>query len=251
MRQILMATALLFSPGLAQSAPIGAEIQSSNYDPVRGVTTVRIANASHKEISALGLSLTVTFPSGKASTPGASEFFLDFLGGIVQGKGGFAPGAIHEEAFPGQAGPVQATVDMVAYTDGTADVTNDLAFRTLIANRKAEVRALRKVDELSSNALADPAEQHPSARVAAELKGLLAAMDQQATPEEGAAAYGAELLRAIQDLNNKPRSPLGRSDLEDTMLRSLMKTHADRISVTMRHTDLVKAVQPRLEFTFH
>lgn len=242
MKHITLVMALLLSTHLARSASIGAVVQSTDYDAAKGVTTVHILNSSHKEISALTLSLRVTFPDGSVSAPGV--FGLDFLEGIIQGKGGFAPGAVHIQEFPGQAGPVQATVDMVAYSDGTADVMNELAFKTLVANRKATVRALQKVDELMNNALADPAEQHPSARVAAELKGILAAMDQQKTPEEGAAAYGSELKSAIQDLNNKPQSPLGRSDQEDNMLRALVKTHGDRITVTMRHTQLAKAVQP-------
>jgi hypothetical protein len=244
MKHFILVIALLLSTHLARSASIGAVVQSVDYDATKGVTTVHILNTSHKEISALTLSLRVTFPDGTVSAPGASVFGLDFLEGIIQGKGGFAPGAIHSQEFPGQAGPVQATVDMVAYADGTADVTNELAFKTLIANRKAKVRALQKVDELLNNALADPAEKHPSARVAAELGALLTATDQQKTTEEGAANYEAELKGAIQDLNNKPQSPLGRSDLEDNTLRALIKTHRDRIAVTMRHTELVKAVQP-------
>jgi hypothetical protein len=244
MKHLFIAVALLFCANFAQSAPIGAVVQSTDYDAAKGVTTVHILNSSHKEISALSLSLRVTFPDGTVSAPGSSEFELDFLEGIIQGKGGFAPGAVHNQEFPGQAGPVQATVDMVAYSDGTADVTNDLAFRRLIANRKARVRALQKVDELLNNALADPAERHPSTKVAEELKAILAATDQQQTTEEGGADYGVELKGAIQDLNNKPQSPLGRSDLEDRMLQALIKTHGDRIAVTMRHTELVKAVQP-------
>src|SRR5271169_5689977 len=144
MKQIFFALTLLFSAHFARSAPIGAVVQSADYDSAKGVTTVHILNSSHKEISALTLSLRVTFPDGTVSAPGAGEFGLDFLEGIIQGTGGFAPGAVHVQEFLGQAGPVEATVDMVAYSDATADVMNELAFRTLVANRKATVRALQK-----------------------------------------------------------------------------------------------------------
>jgi hypothetical protein len=236
---LLLSASAFASRSLRASPPIGAVVQSSDYDAVKGVTTVHIVNTSHKEISALNLSFHVNYPDGRVSGP--AEFGLDFLEGIIQGIGGFAPGAVHNQEFPGQEGPVQATVDMVVYADGTADVLNEPAFKWLIAGRKASVRAMQKVDELLNNALADPAEQHPSARVVAELKSLVATVELQKTTDDGAAFYGSTIMQAIQDISNKPQSPTGRSEREDNSLRALIKTHGDRISVTMRHTELVKA----------
>jgi hypothetical protein len=239
---LLSVCAFSSAQSLRASPPIGAVVQSSDYDAVKGVTTVHIVNTSDKEISALNLSFHVDYPDGRVSGP--AEFGLDFLEGVIQGIGGFAPGAAYNQEFPGQEGPVQATVDMVAYVDGTADVLNEGAFRRLVARRKANVLAMQKVDELLNGALADPAEQHPSARVVAELKSLVAAMEQQKINDEGTGSYGATLKGAIQDISNKPQSPAGRRESEDNSLRALIKTYGDRISITMRHTELVKAVQP-------
>lgn len=243
MKHLLLAVVLLLSAQVARSGPLGAEVQSVNYDPVKGITTIHIINTSQKEISALNLSIRVTFPDGTMSTPGGTEFALDFLEGIIQGKGGFAPGAVYTQEFPGQAGPVQATVDMVAYTDGTADVLNERAFTRLIADRKASVRAMQKVNELINEALADPTEQHPSATVAAKLKSLVAAIGQQKITEEGAAKYALILKGAIQDLDNKGRFSIGRSEPEDNSLRALVDSNNQHIPMLTRHSELVKAVQ--------
>jgi hypothetical protein len=239
---LLLSVCAFASQSSRASPPIGAVVQSSDYDAVKGVTTVHIVNTSRKEISALNLSFHVNYPDGRVSGP--AEFGLDFLEGVIQGIGGFAPGAVHNQEFPGQEGPVQATVDMVVYADGTADVLNERAFRRLMEGRKASVLAMQKVDELLNKALADPAERHPSARVVAELKSLVAAMEQQKIADDGAAMYGSSLQQAIQDISNKPQSPAGRSEREDNLLRALIKTHGDHISITMRHTELVKVLQP-------
>jgi len=122
MKHLFLAFALLFSAQLARFAQTGPEVQRAIYDPVKGITTVHIVNTSHKEISALNLSFRVTFPNGTKSLPGAARIGIEFLEGIIQDKGGFQAGTSYDYVFAGQPGPVEATVDMVAYTDGTADV---------------------------------------------------------------------------------------------------------------------------------
>jgi len=244
MKHLFLAVLLLFSAQVARSGHIGAEVQSANYDPVKGITTIQIVNTSHKEISAINLSIRVTFLDGTMSAQGANESGIDFVEGIIQGKGGFAPGAIYTQEFPGQAGPVQATVDMVAYSDGTADVLNERAFETLIAGRKANARARQKINELVTEALADPAEQNPSAIIAAKLRSLVAAVEQQKITEEGAGSYELTLKGAIQDFDNKARFSTGRSESEDNSLRAYIDMNNQHIPMLIRHSQLVKAVQP-------
>ncbi len=241
MKHLFLTMVLLLSAQVARSGSIGAEVQSANYDPVKGITTIQIVNASHKEISAINLSIRVTFPDGTITPPGASEFRVEFLEGIIQGKGGFAPGALCTQEFPGQAGPVQATVDMVAYSDGTADVLNERAFIRLITDRKARARATQKVNELLSQALAHSAEEHPSATVAAQLRSLVAAIGQQKIAEEGAANYASVLQSAIQNLDNAARLS---SVAENNLLRALIEGNNQHIPILTRHSALVKVVQP-------
>jgi hypothetical protein len=240
-RLLCMFLVVFASSALRASPPIGAVVQSSDYDGAKGITTVHIVNASHKDISALSLAVRVTLPDGTLSRPGASEVGVDFMEGIIQGKGGFAPGATFDQEI--RQGQVQATVDMVAYADGTADVLNDHAFTSLIASRKARVRALQKVDELLNNALADPAEHHPNVTVAAQLKVLIDTA-KKTTTDEGASAYGAELQAAVQNITNLGGSPrLAEPGFEGNQLRALIKTHEAHIRSMLPHTEL-KAVQP-------
>jgi hypothetical protein len=241
MKHLFLILVLLLSSQVARSGPIGVEVQSANYDPIKGITTIQIVNTSPKEISAINLSIRVTFPDGTITPLGANEFRIEFLEGIIQGKGGFAPGAYHTQEFSGQAGPVQATVDMVAYSDGTADVLNERAFKRLISDRKARARATQKVNELLNQALADPAAEHPSATVAAQLRSLVAAIRQQTITEEGAANYASVLQSAIQNLDNATRFS---SVAQNNSLRALIDGNNQHIPILIRHSALVKAVQP-------
>jgi hypothetical protein len=232
-----------FAPALRGSPSIGAAVQSSEYDAVRGVTTVHIVNNSHKEISALDLTFQVAFPDGTLSRAGSSSFGLDLYEGVIRGRGGFAPGATIDHEFTGQQGPVQATVDMVVYTDGTADVLNEEAFKQIIANRNGHLRGLQKVNELLSGALADQSVQHPSATVVAELEELLAAIAQQKFNENGVTGYELELESARRNIANRSQSAAGRSEREAGQLRALIESNEDQIASTLPHTRLVKAVQ--------
>jgi hypothetical protein len=239
---------------LRASPSIGAVVQGSHYDPVRGSTIVRIVNNSNKIITALHIPFSVTLPDGTESTPGANALGVEFLPYIVwvslaghpfegQGNGGIEPGAFYDHEFLGQPGPVKATVDLVAYADGTADVVNEDAFSRLIEDRKARVRAMLKADELLADALADPTVERPSMTVAAQLKVLAAAINQQKSSDKSAAAYASELQDASQNIGNRWQAPTGRSEREDRQLRALIKTHEDQISLMLPHTEL-KEVRP-------
>jgi hypothetical protein len=239
----LVLCVILFAPRLRAAQIMGAVVQSSIYNAANGVTTLHIVNASQKEISAIHFSIQVTLADGSISRAGANFFGLDFVEGITQGKGGFLRGTAIDQEIK-QDGPVQATVDMVAYADGTADVLNEEAFDKLISRRKAHIAALQKVNEFINKALTDPALQHPAAAVAAQLKGVLDAM-KQASNYEGAADYGVEILGAIQNLTNLSKSPrLAEQGFEAKHLELLAATHEGRISGMLPHSQLVKAVQP-------
>jgi hypothetical protein len=224
---------VLLFPCLARSAPLGAIIESSTYD--EGVTSVRIVNTSHKEITALGIAFGIAMPDGSTSDPALNEFYLDFLEGVAQGVGGFAPGATESQEFRGQPGPVKATVDVVVYADGTAEVLNDRAFQFIVATRKARALALQKITALLATALADQNEQHPSRTVAEQLKVLLHASEQQKVTDAGIGAYRMELKNEIRDLENNHQT--------DSQLRETVKYHSNRQTVMERHSS-VKAVQP-------
>jgi len=225
----------IFAPSLRAANSIGAMVQATDYDAVNKVTTVHILNTSLKEISAIDLSIQVTFADGTQSLLGSSFQGADFLGGITNGGGGIAPGATFDQEFRGQEGPVHATIDVVIYTDGTADVLNESVFKSLIADRKGRVRGLQKVDELLSAALADPAVEDPGAATATQLKSLVARAKHDGNTIEGTAGYEGELQGAIQNLSH---APAGRSEREDTRLRAYIKTNEQQISLILPHTEV-------------
>lgn len=104
---------------------------------------------------------------------------------------------------------------------------------------------LQRANQLLTNALADPTEQHPSATVAAELKRLstiLPAKNLSRYDPEAHEALG--LLAASAQIAHAPQSPIGRTAAEDDYLGGLFKDDENRISAMLPHTQLVKAVQP-------
>jgi hypothetical protein len=238
----------------AQSRTIGATVQGADYDAAKGVTTLHILNTSGKVITFLQMPIIVTFPDGTESLPGSNSMGLEMLSYLIevertghpaegQGNGGIQPGAVLDYEIAGQPGPVRATVELVAYADGTADVLNEERFKDLVASRKGMVRGLQKANELLNIALADPTIEHPSLTVAAQLKALAAAISQQKYSEAGGGSgwYGLELQVAAQNIQNRWQDPAGRSDLEDSQLRELIKRHEEEISLIVPHTELREA----------
>lgn len=255
MKHIFLAVALLFSAHLARSAPIGAEVQSSTYDQVRGITIVRIVNTSQKPITAISVSLRLAHPDGTISISQYGGDFLPFMAYAAasglpqpQGNGAFMPGAVFAMEVPTGQQLVQttsATVDVVVYDDATADVLNEPVFRSIASQRKGRMLGLQRALELLQKALADPNDPHPSMTVTTQLKALAAQHDKNPSTGGGEAFEGLGLLEAATDISNAPKSPsAGRSQEEDDYLRALIKTHENRISFSLPHTQLTKQVRP-------
>lgn len=224
-------------PGISAFTPMGAEVRGAEYDAERGVTTVHVVNTSHKEISAIDLAFQVTFADGTQSAPDSSFRGQDFVAGITQGRGGFEPGAEFDVEFTGQEGPVRATVDVVIYADGTADVLNERLFKSLVADRKGTVRGMRKVDELLNVALNDPSLQHPSATVIAQLKSLYEVIKAGGSLDEDRAGFAMELRAAIREISH--RWPDGRSEREESYLREYIVRNEEQIALLLPHTEVV------------
>ena len=80
---------------------------------------------------------------------------------------------------------VEAVPDMIIYTDDTAEVKNERAFKQIIAIRKGELMAMQKVSEVIKQVLADPTVESPMNATKTELtRIILAGAGKQHTPEE-------------------------------------------------------------------
>jgi hypothetical protein len=241
-KRLLCLTGLLCMIAIPlRGSPIGAvEVQGSRYDAARQVVTLDLLNSSHKEISAYSLLVRVIRTDGTAS---AWEYGGDFLPFMSEnnGNGTFKPGALLAVDVPVGQQQIQSTsasVDVVVYADGTADVLDQEMFATIISKRKGAMLGLQKANELLTTALADPNDPHPSLTAVEKIKAL--AKEYQIHPPTGAEFEAAGLLDATTNISNAPRSPAGRSKKEDAYLKALVKRHQDRISVMLPHTQLTK-----------
>jgi hypothetical protein len=191
---LVLACALFFiSPHetLQASPPatIGATVQTWHYDIATKTLTLRILNTSHKDITAYNISLTVKYVDGTTNFAENSRDFLPLMGSMAEmeaaggdeemrqryGNGAFAAGTLRDDVFPAQpkdVADVTAVIDVVAYSDATADVDNDRAFNHLALSRRARDETTRKVNEVIQRALADPNVTDPTANAVAELKRL-------------------------------------------------------------------------------
>src|SRR5713101_5026627 len=81
----VIALALGASPSLLASPPIGAEVQSWNYDPTHNppLVTVKIVNNSHKDITAFNITIKETYANGQVSQ---HELLKELAGKILRAK---------------------------------------------------------------------------------------------------------------------------------------------------------------------
>jgi hypothetical protein len=176
----LLAALALFVVGatIVQAQTIGAAIQAQTYDSATNSVKLKIANMSHKDITAFNIAITETYADGRVEK---HELLEELVGKILMaqelrgtsqeqsfrqrfGDGGFHPGEIHDELMPVQPGlsKYQAVVDVVTYSDGTAASSNDSALQRIVDGRKATVATKKMATEIMKSALADPNDPDPS-----------------------------------------------------------------------------------------
>src|SRR5262249_16829512 len=68
---------------------------------------------------------------------------------------------LYHEGRLGTVSDVEAVPDMIIYTDDTAEVKNERAFKQIIAMSKGELMATQKVSEVIKQVLADPTVESP------------------------------------------------------------------------------------------
>jgi hypothetical protein len=148
--------------------------------------TLKIVNNSHKDITALNISIKETYANGRVDK---HEMLEEFLGKIIlvkeaqgtaneanfrnlYGDGTLHPGAVWDEKLPVQPEltDYQAVVDVVTYMDGTAESTNDDALGRIVDERQATVASQKIVTEAIQTALADPNDTDPSTSAARKLE---------------------------------------------------------------------------------
>lgn len=211
---LLLALVLVAIPEVARSAPANVGLAvSTDYDATKDQTTFHLLNVSGKQINAWELSLQVKLADGSFSPAGQSFAGIDYV------EGGLAPGAIEDFTRPGV---VIGVVDLVMYSDGTADVLNEGAHKQIIADRNGRVQANQKISELINAALSDPNEKHPTEKVVAQLKALLVSQTTNG-------AWRGELEGAMRNIGFRIGSPhMSEAGWEAGQLKEFAQQHQDR-----------------------
>lgn len=239
---------------LRASPPIGAVVQTWHYDAAKSQLAVRVLNTSQKDITAMSFTVFITHANGAEVS---FSWSIDFVAEIISSaeheikssaNHGFEAGTSRDLDIPLSPPGVsyKATVGVVIYADGTADVVDKGAFKQLVMRRKGEVLAMQKANELLAEALANPNDAHPSVTVEARLKALAHVLeaDQHKDMDDPASYEALGFLEAAQDIRNTPKDPAGRSVGEDDHLRMLIKVHENRISLLLPHTAVAEGVRP-------
>jgi hypothetical protein len=196
---------LLLSSCLARSAPItDVVIQAWRYDPQGQTVFVPITNNSQKTITAFNLSLKVT-ASGVASEYQTGRDFIgnDLLQEHYRDKEVFVPisilpGATYTERIPVPTDfeNISMVLDMVAFSDRTAEADNVPALERLIEQRKAIAASIEKVNGASADQVRKvkenwKAQEHVGALTEDEGQYMIIEQELNQTPQESQKDYWA------------------------------------------------------------
>jgi hypothetical protein len=188
-RPFMYGLVLVFaSVSWAQAPPLGAVVQTWNYDTKTNLVTLKIVNTSHKDITAFNIAIKETYADGRVEQ---HEMLEDFVGKILAAKelqgdhsqgaeafrkmygdGALHPGEVHDELMGVQPGlnKVEAVVDVVTFIDGTAQSNNKDALGRIVEERQATVDSQKIATEIIQAALADPNDPDPSMTAAKKIQ---------------------------------------------------------------------------------
>jgi hypothetical protein len=205
---------LLLSSCLARSAPItDVGLGTWRYDAQTHLVTVPILNSSQKSLTAFNLSLKVT-AGGTVSEYQSGRDFLSVA--LLQerckdtpkeafGTANISPGGVYEEKLgvPADFENITIVLDMVAFSDKTAEATNVPALERLVQKRKAIAASIEKASEViaasapetAANAVHQAKEtwkaQEHTALTEDETQYLIIEQDLKQTPPESVKDYVA------------------------------------------------------------
>jgi hypothetical protein len=257
-RVLVFFFACAFAPAqsLRASPPVGAVVQTWNYEPQSNMVTLKIVNTSHKDITAYNISIKETYADGHVNNhellcefAGMMVFVQEFNGTTDEadirkqfGDGLFHPGGSRNEIIGVQPAlqNFEAVIDVVAYTDQTAEATNNAALQRLLEGRKASVASTQMANQIIQAALADPKDADPAATAAKEIQDRITAWKaQQHTTvdfEPGVAKGVVDELRAISS------RPL--TDKRNALTQYLTKSEK-RLATFSPHAELTKIGGPQ------
>ena len=230
---------MVWAQPLRSSPSLGAVVQTWHYDATTKTVTIRVVNTSGKDITAFNLSVTVKYADGTSNFSERSE---ELLPSLIAGRDVFLAGTGRDEVIPETRDviDVMAVVDLVAYSDLTADVGNNRAFTHLLTARKGDALAMKKANAVIQQMLADPNISNPGISSAIELERLVAVFNAKkyAAPDDPEGYQQGTLARIARELRRAPTASVKVNQTEGDYLKAMVSRHEDHIAKITRHTQL-------------
>jgi hypothetical protein len=235
---MLMLFLALVVPLRAFPSDLGVVVQSARYDTEKRSVIIKFLNTSKHDVTAYNYALRIDYADG---TSGLEDRGRTFELNQTHGNQLFIAGTTREEnlfefGYGKAVSRVVATVDMVAYDDGTAEVVNEAAFRDLVESRKAAAVAMEKISAIFKRSLS--AENPPQAALN-ELQKLNATYATQkhdaqavAMGTEMSMEMGIELHVAIENVRR------GSGTLRRDQFQEYIRYHDDRLAAVKVHSEL-------------
>jgi len=153
------------------------------------------------------------------------------------GHGIFAAGTTRDITMNGidSGSELDFTAGVVFYGDGSFDKPDEDVFKRMLATRQGQLLAMRRVNEVIKNALADPTNDHPTAVALTELskyvvEGMTRKQDGPYDPDRDEHMY---LQGDIQDLQNMQQPRKGATERE--LLTQYFEEQEKRIELMTPH----------------
>ncbi len=211
---------------------LGVVVQSASYDPVKHEIAIRFYNSTRHDVTAYHYLLRIDYVDGTAKVEDrGTELAVTTYTGTFLHADSTRDEKLFELPQPQQVARVVGIVDVVAYDDGTAEVTNEAAFNSMVESRKARVAASQKVNELLRQSFSA---DNPGQDALGKLHELLKTyMDKGTQRDAQDAAMLEQLQMAIQNLGQPQRGPL-----TSDRLHEYVKQHDDGLAAMKFHSEL-------------
>lgn len=145
----LQATTSKPDRALRPSPITGAKVESVTLDPSGQTSTVRIRNLSDKDITAFDLVVQAKSQERRPSISDTSHHLRDILAGLRTGHAeAIHPGVAYDEVLNIAANDVNVDLDVVVYSDATAEFSDREMLMQIIAERKATADAAKQTEEI-------------------------------------------------------------------------------------------------------
>ena len=261
--------------GQSSAAIKGLKVLLSTFDPQTRIVKVIFINDSHADITAYGVFIQKSYHNSQgASWTSSATWGRDFarpgayhqmktrerLALPVLSNQPIHPGQTIEESsdLSGEQDLVSATIqiDMVAYSNGTAEVENEVTFQRLLISRQADLLAAQKAAEIGASVLSDKHDPHPFATLIARLRqarSVVPATSWQGPQAEGFARSWAGsidmLVEELQKLGSGGAMPQNQqassqgSSSERNNVADVVEIQKQYVGIFSKQTEIRKVKQ--------